>query len=82
MNRRAFLLALSTAAAAGLIVPELVLPKRTFFLPPRGGWRSENYWTAWDPENAPSPPAGDFPAIWMDDAKFLTQVGGNYVVRS
>jgi hypothetical protein len=34
MNRRGFLSALPAALAAG----ELLVPKRTFFLPPRGGW--------------------------------------------
>ena len=39
MNRRQFFLAtLSTAAA--IAVPELWVPKRTIFLPPRGGWPS------------------------------------------
>ena len=37
LNRRQFFLAtLSTAAA--IAVPELWVPKRTIFLPPRGGW--------------------------------------------
>jgi hypothetical protein len=30
-------------AAGALIVPELIVPKRTFFLPPPGGWRPEDY---------------------------------------
>lgn len=34
MNRRSFLALLPAA----LILPELLLPKRTFFLPPSGGW--------------------------------------------
>jgi hypothetical protein len=34
MNRRGFLL----AAPALLALPELIVPKRTFFLPPVGGW--------------------------------------------
>lgn len=37
MNRRGFLTLAGTAAAA-LAIPELWIPKRTFFLPPRGGW--------------------------------------------
>ena len=37
MNRRGFLAALGLTGA-GLAVPELWIPKRTFFLPPRGGW--------------------------------------------
>ncbi len=38
MNRRDFLRIASPLAAAGLILPELLLPKRTFFLPPTAGW--------------------------------------------
>ena len=34
MNRRDLLLALPAA----LVLPELVVPRRTWFLPPRGGW--------------------------------------------
>jgi hypothetical protein len=34
MNRRGFLL----TAPALLVLPELIVPKRTFFLPPMGGW--------------------------------------------
>lgn len=37
LNRRGFLAALGLATGA-LAVPELWTPKRTFFLPPRGGW--------------------------------------------
>lgn len=37
MNRRGFL-ALLAPAAALIVAPELLLPKRTFFLPPVGGW--------------------------------------------
>jgi hypothetical protein len=37
MNRRQ-LLGLLAAAPVALIVPELLVPKRTFFLPPAGGW--------------------------------------------
>lgn len=44
MNRRSFFSLLGAATAASLIVPELELltPKRTFFLPPRGGWQFTN----------------------------------------
>ena len=41
MNRRGFLTTLGLTAAgtaAGLAVPELWTPRRTFFLPPRTGW--------------------------------------------
>lgn len=37
MNRRGFL-SLIAPAAALIVAPELLLPKRTFFLPPGGGW--------------------------------------------
>ena len=37
VNRRGFLAALGLATGA-IAVPELWTPKRTFFLPPRGGW--------------------------------------------
>lgn len=37
MNRRSFL-SLIAPAAALIVAPELLLPKRTFFLPPAGGW--------------------------------------------
>jgi hypothetical protein len=40
MNRRGFFGLLGAAAAAAIAVPELELlvPKRTIFLPPAGGW--------------------------------------------
>lgn len=37
MNRRGFLSLLAPAAAL-IAVPELLIPKRSFFLPPAGGW--------------------------------------------
>jgi hypothetical protein len=37
VSRRGFLGCLAGAAAA-IAVPELLVPKRTFFLPPDGGW--------------------------------------------
>lgn len=37
MNRRGFLKFLAPAAAL-IVAPELLIPKRTFFLPPAGGW--------------------------------------------
>lgn len=49
MNRRDFLTLLVPAVAATAVVPELVsqiwTPKRTFFLPPAGGWASAGPWT-------------------------------------
>lgn len=38
MNRRGFLAALAAGVPAALILPELLLPQRTFFLPPTMGW--------------------------------------------
>lgn len=38
MNRRGFL-SLIAPAAALIAAPELLLPRKTFFLPPAGGWR-------------------------------------------
>ena len=42
MNRRDFF---KFAASAGgiLLLPELLSPRRTFFLPPVGGWRRYDY---------------------------------------
>ncbi len=37
VSRRGFLLGLG-ASAATLAVPELLLPSKSFFLPPKGGW--------------------------------------------
>jgi len=44
ITRRLFL-GLAAGAAGALIVPELIVPKRTFFLPPPGGWRPQDYTT-------------------------------------
>jgi hypothetical protein len=38
MNRRGFLSLIAKSAPAALVLPELILPKRTFFLPPTDGW--------------------------------------------
>lgn len=46
MNRRGFLSLLAPAAAA-LIVPELLVPKRKIFLPPPGGWPNRIYGESW-----------------------------------
>jgi len=42
ITRRLFL-GLAAGAAGALILPELIIPKRTFFLPPPGGWRPQDY---------------------------------------
>lgn len=39
MNRRKFLGFLAAAGAA-IAVPELLVPKKSFFLPPAGGWKT------------------------------------------
>jgi hypothetical protein len=46
MNRRNFL-SLVGASAAALIAPELLIPKRTFFLPPAGGWAQPSIASLW-----------------------------------
>ncbi|MDP9089176.1 MAG: hypothetical protein M3O26_10615 [Pseudomonadota bacterium] len=38
MNRRKFLALTALASSGALILPELIVPKRTFFLPPAAGW--------------------------------------------
>lgn len=38
MNRRGFLKFLAPAAAL-IVAPEILIPRKTFFLPPAGGWR-------------------------------------------
>jgi hypothetical protein len=58
VNRRQLLLALASAAPLG--VAGLLCPRRTFFLPPRGGWAVETTdrgvidWpgTYWEPISA------------------------------
>lgn len=39
LTRRGFLAGFAVVGAAGILVPELLVPKRTYFLPPRAGWR-------------------------------------------
>jgi hypothetical protein len=46
MNRRKFL-GLLAAAPAALILPELLVPKRTFFLPPATGWAQPSLADMW-----------------------------------
>lgn len=40
ISRRHFL---SIATAAVIVLPELIVPKRTFFLPPQGGWHDSGW---------------------------------------
>lgn len=47
MNRRKFLGLIAAAAPAALILPELILPKRSFFLPPVGGWAQPSLAELW-----------------------------------
>lgn len=42
MNRRGFMLG-AVQAAAALAVGEALLPKRTIFLPPKGGWATATF---------------------------------------
>lgn len=42
VTRRQFL-GLLAGATAALVVPALLEPERTFFLPPRGGWRPQDF---------------------------------------
>lgn len=48
MKRRAFLGLF--AAAPVLLLPELIIPRKTFFLPPTGGWKETGeIWWMWNP---------------------------------
>lgn len=63
MNRRGFLGLLAAAPAAVVLAPdlaEMLAPRRTIFLPPRGGWRVDmsHYLTnneAWFLKTQPDP---------------------------
>jgi len=48
ISRRSFLTGAAIATGA-LIVPELIAPKRAFFLPPKGGWDWQAYAYGWHP---------------------------------
>lgn len=71
MNRRGFMGLLAAAPIAAVLAPdlaELLAPKRTIFLPPRGGWRvaSSRYFTSkdeWFLKTEPFPPPLTF---WRD----------------
>lgn len=64
MNRRGFLGLLAATPIAAVLAPDLVellAPKRTIFLPPRGGWHADmsRYFTskhAWYLKTEPFPP--------------------------
>lgn len=47
MDRRGFLGLIASAVPAALILPELLLPTRTFFLPPAGGWAQPSLTEMW-----------------------------------
>lgn len=47
MKRRAFLGLLGAAASSALILPELWVPEKTFFLPPTGGWAQPSLADLW-----------------------------------
>ena len=69
MNRRGFLAALgitAAASAAGLALPELWTPKRTFFLPPRTGWAPR-------PETITITAAGGEPPSWQHAPEYQYQ---------
>jgi hypothetical protein len=56
VNRRRFLSLLAATAPAALILPELLIPKRSFFLPPAEGWVAPTLgeqWLAWSEEIRP-----------------------------
>lgn len=47
MNRRNFLTLAAAAVPAALILPELLIPRRTFFMPPAGGWAQPSLTDLW-----------------------------------
>ena len=58
MNRRSFLRTLALSAGGiALLGPELLVPKRTYFLPPKGGWRIIPE-SLYDFAATPGPPSG------------------------
>jgi hypothetical protein len=79
MNRRKFLSFLGVGAAAAIIAPELLLPKRTFFLPPAKGWTydfSKNYNIGLDEfENRILQPAIERIKLQIDDQNMKIQMG-------
>lgn len=46
ISRRAFVLG---AGAAALVLPQMLVPRRTYFLPPVGGWPSVERYTYYTP---------------------------------
>jgi hypothetical protein len=47
VNRRGFLGLIAAAAPAALIFPELIMPKRSVFLPPSTGWAQPSLADLW-----------------------------------
>ena len=68
ISRRQFLTYAAIGAGA-IAVPELLLPKRTFFLPPKGGWNSGKAFITFDPG---SKDGTAFQAWHIDDAGNIT----------
>ena len=78
MNRRGFLSAMGLTAA-GFAVPELWTPKRTFFLPPPGGWAARP--AALETLTFPAPTAawGRCVAVICGDLVFDLDTGTQWV---
>jgi hypothetical protein len=56
VNRRDFLGLIASAVPAALVLPEMLIPKRTFFLPPTGGWAQPSLaqtWLEWSEQVRP-----------------------------
>lgn len=87
MNRRGFLSLLAPAAAL-IVAPELLLPRRTFFLPPTGGW-SGDWFQKWvDADMRQAWQAGldaayraAYPPLMVDDMMFDLTVWGTSSVE-
>jgi hypothetical protein len=47
LSRRKFLGLVGAGAAALILPPELLLPRKTFFLPPTGGWAQPSLEQLW-----------------------------------
>jgi hypothetical protein len=87
MNRRGFLRLLAPAAAL-IAAPELLLPRRTFFLPPAGGWGGDwlQKWVHADVRQACQAALGAayraaYPPLMVDDMTFDLTVWGTSSVE-